>query len=97
MSKTLIVIAAFILMTGCASQGYNLGAEANAEPDHQVSQHFFVSGIGQAKTIDAAALCGGPGNVAKVESQETAANILLGVVTFGIYTPRDAKVYCKKS
>ncbi|MCD9495589.1 Bor family protein [Photobacterium carnosum] len=59
------------------------------------SQPFFVSGIGQHKTVDAAKLCGGADNVAKVEVQQTFVNGLLSVVTFGVYTPRQARVFCK--
>lgn len=59
------------------------------------SQPFFVSGIGQHKTVDAAKLCGGADNVAKVEVQQTFVNGLLSVVTFGVYTPRQACVFCK--
>jgi hypothetical protein len=40
-----------------------------------------VSGIGQHKTVDAAKLCGGADNVAKVEVQQTFVNGLLSVVT----------------
>ncbi len=59
------------------------------------SQSFFVYGIGQQKVIDAAEVCGGMENVAKVEVQQTFVNGLLSTVTFGIYTPREARVYCK--
>ena len=98
MNKLITVILATMLIAGCASQGYNLngGESIGVSPDHQQSQHFFVSGIGQEKNIDVAALCGGADKVLRVESQETATNVLIGFVTFGIYTPRDAKVFCKK-
>ena len=39
--------------------------------------------------------CGGVDKVVKVEAQHTFINGLLGLVTLGIYTPRDAKIYCK--
>ena len=57
-------------------------------------QTFFVSGLGQTQTIDAAAVCGGANKVVKVERQTSFLNGLLGVLTTGIYTPYDAKVYC---
>jgi hypothetical protein len=44
---------------------------------------------------DAAALCEGADNIIKVAAQHTFVNGLLGLMTFGIYTPRDAKVFCK--
>ncbi|BFO09691.1 hypothetical protein GGER_22010 [Serratia rubidaea] len=65
-----------------------------AAPKQTTTHHFFVSGIGQKKTIDAAAVCGGADKVVRTEVQQTFPNILLGVVTFGIYTPREARIYC---
>ena len=32
-----------------------------------ITHHFFVSGIGQKKTVDAAKICGGAENVSKTE------------------------------
>ena len=33
-----------------------------------ITHHFFVSGIGQKKTVDAAKICGGAENVVKTET-----------------------------
>jgi hypothetical protein len=44
--------------------------------------------------VDAAKVCGGADKVSRVEVQETFPNVLLSIVTFGIYTPREARVYC---
>ena len=52
-----------------------------------ITHHFFVSGIGQKKTVDAAKICGGAENVVKTETQQTFVNGLLGFITLGIYTP----------
>ena len=38
-----------------------------------ITHHFFVSGIGQKKTVDAAKICGGE-NVVKTETQQTFVN-----------------------
>ena len=54
--------------------------------------HFFVSGIGQKKTVDAAKICGGAENVVKTETWQTFVNGLLGFITLGIYTPLEARV-----
>ena len=58
-----------------------------------ITHHFFVSGIGQKKTVDAAKICGGAENVVKTETQQTFVNGLLGFITLGIYTPLEARVY----
>ena len=57
-----------------------------------ITHHFFVSGIGQKKTVDAAKICGGAENVVKTETQQTFVNGLLGFITLGIYTPLEACV-----
>ncbi|EEZ7692899.1 increased serum survival lipoprotein Iss, partial [Escherichia coli] len=50
----------------------------------------------QEKTVDAAKICGGAENVVKTETQQTFVNGLLGFITFGIYTPLEARVYCSQ-
>ena len=62
-----------------------------------ITHHFFVSGIGQKKTVDAAKICGGAENVVKkTETQQTFVNGLLGFITLRIYTPLEARVYCSQ-
>ena len=67
---------------------------AAVAPKETITHHFFVSGIGQKKTVDAAKICGGAENVVKTETQQTSVNGLLGFITLGIYTPLEARVYC---
>ena len=43
---------------------------AAVAPKETITHHFFVSGIGQKKTVDAAKICGGAENVAKTETQQ---------------------------
>jgi hypothetical protein len=61
---------------------------------YATQEAFFISGLGQEQVTDAAKVCGGAENVIKVEAQHNFVNGLLGWITFGIYTPRDEKVYC---
>ena len=49
-----------------------------------ITHHFFVSGIGQKKTVDAAKICGGAENVVKTETQQTFVNGLLGFITLNV-------------
>ena len=44
---------------------------AAVAPKETITHHFFVSGIGQKKTVDAAEICGGAENVVKTETQQT--------------------------
>lgn len=96
MKKVCIVAFLALMASGCAQQSFNIKNTLVATPEKTYTHHFFVSGIGQQKTIDAAQVCGGADKVVKTEVQQTFVNGLLGVVTFGIYTPRDARVYCSK-
>jgi len=93
--KKLLATAVFaLLLTGCAQQTFVMKQNQTSAPKQVTTQHFFVSGIGQKKTLDAAAICGSQDKVVRVETQQTFVNGLLGFVTFGIYTPREARVYC---
>ena len=65
---------------------------AAVAPKETITHHFFVSGIGQKKTVDAAKICGGAENVVKTETQQTFVNGLLGFITLGIYTLRWKRV-----
>lgn len=87
MKKMLFSAALAMLITGCAQQTFTVGNKPTAvTPKETITHHFFVSGIGQKKTVDAAKICGGAENVVKTETQQTFVNGLLGFITLGIYT-----------
>jgi uncharacterized lipoprotein YajG len=94
--KTLLAMAiATLLVSGCATQSFTLHNSADSTPNVDTSQHFFINGLAQERHLDAATICGGADKVLKVEVQQTFVNGLLSAVTFGIYTPRTARVYCQ--
>ena len=77
-----------LLITGmCSTDVYCSNKPAAVALKETITHHFFVSGIGQKKTVDAAKICGGAENVVKTETQQTFVNGLLGFITLGIYTP----------
>lgn len=94
MKKLLMLSFIFTLLTGCATQTYYIHGDRDALPDEKQLQAFFVSGIGQEQEMDAAEICGGAHNVAKVQSKLNFLDGFLGVISWGIYTPRTAMVYC---
>ena len=47
-----------ILITGCAQQTFTVQNKPAAVAPETITHHFFVSGIGQRKTVDAAKICG---------------------------------------
>lgn len=58
------------------------------------SQPFFVYGVGQDSYIDAAEVCGGAANTARIEIEKSALDSVLAFLTGYLYSPRTARVYC---
>ena len=97
MKKMLLATALAPFITGCAQQTFTVqNKPAAVAPKETITHRFFVSGIGQKKTVDAAKICGGAENVVKTETQQTFVNGLLGFITLGIYTLRWKRVYCSQ-
>lgn len=96
MKKLIIAAVAATVLSGCAQQTFNLRDNIAEQPAHVTKQAFFVNGIGQEQTIDAAKICGGANKVVRTEVQESGMDVFLHVVSLGIYTPREARVYCAK-
>ena len=66
-------------LAGCAQQTFTVqNKPAASSTEKAITHHFFVSGIGQKKTVDADKICGGTENVVKTETQQTFVNGLLG-------------------
>jgi len=95
--SALTAVAIATLLVGCANQRFNVAGELSAMPTAKAedSQTFFVSGIGQMQSVDAGKVCGGADKVQGVAVEQSGSDVLLGIVTLGIYTPRTARVYCK--
>ena len=66
----LLATALALLITGCAQQTFTVQNKPAAVAPETITHHFFVSGIGQKKTVDAAKICGGAENVVKTETQQ---------------------------
>ena len=65
----LLATALALLITGCAQQTFTVqNKPAAVAPKETITHHFFVSGIGQKKTVDAAKICGGAENIVKQET-----------------------------
>jgi hypothetical protein len=94
--KNIVILVLAFILVGCAKQSFDIRPNNRTHPEKEETHHFFISGLGQDKTIDAAAVCGSADKVARTETQLTFMNGLVNVLTFGIYTPREARVYCTK-
>ena len=96
MKKMLLATALALLITGCAQQTFTVQNKPAAVAPKTILYHFFVSGIGQEKTVDAAKFVAAQKMLLKQETQQTFVNGLLGFITLGIYTPLEARVYCSQ-
>jgi len=94
MKKIILPLILVATLAACSTQTAYINGQTGQLKKEDM-QTFFVSGLGQTQTIDAAAVCGGANKVVKVERQTSFLNGLLGMLTTGIYTPYDAKVYCQ--
>ncbi len=96
MKKLIIAVLAAGVLSGCAQQTFKINNGVATTPTEEVKQSFFINGLGQSQTLDAAQVCGGSDKVIRTEVQESGMDVLLRIVSLGIYTPREARVYCAK-
>ena len=61
--KKMLLATVALLITGCAQQTFTVQNKPAAVAPKEITHHFFVSGIGQKKTVDATKICGGAENV----------------------------------
>ncbi len=94
--KKLAIAAIVLSLTGCAIQRFDVRPDAQNAPTHDNSQTFWVGVIGQSEEIDAAKVCGSAAKVQRVETQMTAGNVGMAILTIGIYSPRQVRVYCTR-
>lgn len=94
--KNFALMAVALALGGCATQRFDIQSAGAPTPAYDQGQTFFIGGIGQRQEVDAAQVCGGGKNVQRVETQLTPANVGLGLLTLGIYSPRQIRVYCAR-
>jgi hypothetical protein len=86
---------AIVLVAAC----YHATVETGLTPSTQVLEQSFASswiyGLVPPKTVSTTSRC--PGGVAKVETQHSFVNQLVGFLTLGIYTPMHIRVTCAQA
>lgn len=96
MPRRLLAAAALGLVLSTSTACYHAVVETGRPAGTTVIQkqwvNTFVFGLVAAQPIDVRAQC--PGGVAKVETQQTFVNGLVGLLTLGIYTPQSATITC---
>ena len=91
MKKCYLATALALLITGCAQQTFAIqNKPAAVAPKETITHHFFVSGIGQKKAVDAAKICGGAENVVKTGNPANIRKWIARFYYFDIYTPLES-------
>lgn len=93
--RAVTISAALIPLVAC----YHATIETGLTPSTVVLEQSFASswiyGLVPPKTVSTTSRC--PGGVAKVETQHTFLNQLVGFLTLGIYTPMYIRVTCAQA
>lgn len=88
----LALLAGLLLVAGC----YHATVETGLQPSPQTVEKRWASGwifgLVPPSTVSTQEKC--PTGVAKVETQLSFLNQLVGVLTLGIYTPMDIRATC---
>jgi hypothetical protein len=94
----LLATLVMVLLVGCSTQQFGVNGRVDEADVANVrdSNDFFVYGIGQSRFVDAAKICGSADKVLQVQAKQTFLNGFLGAISFGIYTPREYSIYCKR-
>lgn len=95
----LIVCLSVVVLSGCSRQMIDLTSVSDRSGNilkENSSSDFFLAGFLQSHTIDAVRVCGGRDKVAYVATVTSLQDIILAVMTFGLYAPRGYEVYCKR-
>jgi hypothetical protein len=92
MMKLLPVIVAAALATGCFRVTYQNPALPPNGVVHEGSSAFFIAGLVGDARVPAYQMC--PGGVSQIETGLSFVDIVLTVVTVGIYTPRSYQIEC---
>jgi hypothetical protein len=90
--RVVALSASLVPLVAC----YHATIETGLTPSTEVLEQSFASswiyGLVPPKTVSTTSRC--PGGVAKVETQHTFVNQLVGFLTLGIYTPMHIRVTC---
>ena len=87
----MFMMLAVVLCLGCYHATIVTGAKEGTVIDKPWA-NSFIFGLVPPAVVETAAQC--PGGVAKVETEHSFLNWLVGGITFGIYTPIHIKVTC---
>ena len=93
--KVALFITVLVLVGGCSTVTISADSDVKlaSAPDYKKRKNFFFWGLMNEHSVDVNAVCEAAAPL-QMQSQQTAVDVVLGVVTLGIYAPRTAKVWC---
>ncbi len=95
MRRVLLLLVAVVAVSGC----YTATIETGRTPSNRVIKQAFAScwiyGLVPPKTVETASEC--PNGIARVMTRHSFVNQLVGMLTFGIYTPMEITVTCAEA
>ncbi len=62
------------------------------QPNETTWNHFFIGGLIGDPEVDVGDAC--PGGLSRIEVTHTAVNVIVAIITLGIYSPTTVEVWC---
>jgi Bor protein len=90
--RRLMTIGALVMLAGCHNVTYVAKTRTPSEAVHEEKMNFFVVGLVGTHDVQAGDRC--PTGVARVKTTQTFVDVMLTIVTVGIYAPRTAQITC---
>jgi hypothetical protein len=94
--RKVLLISMALALCGCATQRFDVRTPATPYPALDEAQTFWIGGVGQDQELDATRVCGSSAKVVRVEMEQTAGNVGVSLLTLGVYSPRQVRVYCAR-
>ena len=94
--KKIYILIFLTILSSCSTQKvvFNTDKDAEVLPAYKKDELFFLNGIGQTSTTDIRKICDSAEKVHSVQAKTTFLNGFLGIITNGLYTPREGSVFC---
>lgn len=89
---SIAAVSAFALTAGCYHAVVDTGRPVSGQTVEKKWAASYIGGLVPPAVINTASQC--PNGASKVETQHSFANQLVGMITFGIYTPMTVTVSC---
>ena len=92
-----VMLPVALVLQGCAvvTISKDGGGKISSAATYEDSKSYFMWGLVGDHTIDVKEVCQGS-DAQQMQSVNTVQNVLFGLVTLGIYSPRTSRVWCQE-